>query len=208
MQADVERTLGDLRVLAALSPYDKLSTSGDALDIHPPGTLREVWRTLCGEGRARNMQRVRQTMRSAIEAANSSLDDANVLLGAPRPGEEMRIDAAVLKHVRLCEALRAASHGLRHLVRTYAHDAVIVSLVQQTVVEAQDYLSIVAPHTERLKSARASAPPSAPPAAPLSAWSPPLAPSRSASSLAAAPSASSDPPSSPSAGGEDSERLP
>lgn len=79
MQADAERHLSNLRVLAALSHNDKLNTQQDQFDIYSPTSMRGLMRFWYGETRAQNVQRVRQTVRAAISFASKALEDANAL---------------------------------------------------------------------------------------------------------------------------------
>ena len=155
MDLDAERTLNNLHVLAALSPYDKLITNNDAFDIHGPTRLREVYRTWQGERRHQNMTRVRQTVRSAITYVNKSLDDANALLSSSQSqlGETMtlRVDTIIVQHIRMCQGLQKSCAGLTSLLQTYRDDAMLMSQIQLTITEIGDFLRIISPHTERLR---------------------------------------------------------
>ena len=147
-------TLNNLHVLSALSPYDKLITSGDAFDIHGPTRWREVYRTWIGERRNQNMSRVRQTVRSAISYVNKSLDDANALLTSSSSTEEhmrLRVDTIVVQHVRMCEGLKQSCNGLRNLLQTYRDDAMLSSQLHLTITEIEDFLNLISKHTERIR---------------------------------------------------------
>ena len=79
MQADAERTLSNLHVLAALNHNDKLITNDESFDIYPPSTWRALYRTWMGERRNQNVQRVRHTVRAAIDFATKSLHESESL---------------------------------------------------------------------------------------------------------------------------------
>ena len=154
MEVDAERTLHNLHVLSAVSPYDKLITSGDAFDIHGPTRLREVYRTWSGERRSHNMTRVRQTVRAAVAYVNKSLDDANALLTSTSGTEEsmkLRVDTIVVQHVRMCEGLKHSCIGLKNLLQTYRDDAMLVSQLQLTVTEITDFLHLIYKHNEKIR---------------------------------------------------------
>ena len=154
MEVDAERTLHNLHVLSAVSPYDKLITSGDAFDIHGPTRLRELYRTWSGERRTQNMNRVRQTVRAAITYVNKSLDDANALLTSASRTEEsmkLRVDTIVVQHVRMCEGLKQSRSGLKNLLQTYRDDAMLMTQLHLTITEINDFLSLIYKHTEKIR---------------------------------------------------------
>lgn len=154
MEVDAERTLNNLHVIGALSPYDKLLTNTDTFDIHAPTYMREVYRTWHGEKRTQNMTRIRQTVRSAIAYINKSLEDANALLSSSSRSEEgmiLRVDTIVVQHVRMSQGLERSCEGLQNLLQTYRDDATLSSQLSLTMTEVRDFLSIIGPHTEKLR---------------------------------------------------------
>ena len=150
--SDAERTLHNLHVLAALSHNDKLMTNDDHFDIYVPTALRGVMRLWYGERRGQNLQRVRQTVRSAVQFASASLEEASTLLQtAPTASEQLRlrVDMIVLQHARMCEALTEARGGLDNLKLTYRDDATLASQVSAVVSEIDDFRRVMTPRTER-----------------------------------------------------------
>ena len=159
MDVDAERTLNNLHVLSAVSPFDKLITNGDSFDIHPPSRMREMYRTWIGERRTQNVARVRQTVRTAIAHIRKLLDDANALLTSGLREDEsmrLRVDTIVVQHVRMCEGLQQSCTGLRNLMQTYRDDAMLASHIHLTITEIHDFLTLIHHHTERLRSSASS----------------------------------------------------
>lgn len=172
MHSNAERTLGNLHVLAALAQNDKLLTNDDAFDIHAPTTLRAMWRMWSGESRQTNMQRVRTCIRSAMDFASTSLEEVNSL--APPPpsaplladdvtilpvlpgaqterGLQLRIETLVMHHYRVFDALRAAGQGLGNLLQTYRDDPALAAQVSLLVREIEDFVTVMAPHSQQLR---------------------------------------------------------
>ena len=151
--SDAERVLNNLHVLSALSHNDKLMSNQDAFDIYQPTSLRGLFRTWYGEGRAQNVQRVRQTVRSAIGFASRALDDAKALLAAASEDAamKMRVDTTALQHFRMLDALGRARTGLGNLRQTYRDDAALASQLTLLICEMEDYLRVIAPHSDDLR---------------------------------------------------------
>lgn len=154
MDTEAERALSNLHVLAALSHNDKLLTNDDHFDIYYPTTWRAIMRTLYGERRTHNVQRVRNTVRLGIDAARRSLDDAHAL-GNLREGCDpqllLRRDGIVLQHLRMVDALTMARGGLRNLMRTYQEDAAHTSQIRLVIEEIDAFCTIIAKHTSQLR---------------------------------------------------------
>lgn len=167
MNADAERTLMNLNVIAAVSQNDKLMTNEDQFDIYTPTTMRAVLRTWYGERRLQNIQRVRTTIRSAMSFASTYLDDANALMTDVTQGESVRIrtDTCVLHHVRMCEALRRSTRGLTNMLQTYRDDAAVASQLSSLAQEVTDFLSVIEPYSRSVRG-RSSPPPALPPFSP------------------------------------------
>ena len=154
MQTDAERTLGNLHVLGALSHNDKLMTNDDAFDIYAPTSFRAVFRMLYGERRAGNITRVKQAVRAGFAFANAAHDDATTLCartGGEDERMQLRVSRLVVQHLRMCEGLFRAKAGLDHLLLTYRDDSASSSSVQLLMAEIDDFFSVMAPHTTRLR---------------------------------------------------------
>ena len=172
MQTDAERTLNNLHILAALSHNDKLMTNLDSFDIYTPTTFRSMMRTWYGESRGQNVNRVRTTVRAAIAFASKALEDAHALdpatPGIPPPGSvstnasssssvgyealRLRVDTMALQHFRMTDALRRACYGLNNLLQTYREDAALASQIVLLMREVDDFLRVIAPHSESLRT--------------------------------------------------------
>lgn len=154
MDTEAERALSNLHVLAALSHNDKLLTNDDHFDIYYPTTWRAIMRTVYGERRAHNVQRVRNTVKLGIDAARRLLEDAHALRAmgdACDPKLRLRRDSVVLQHLRMVDALTMARGGLCNLMRTYQDDAAHTSQIRLVVEEIDAFCTIIATHTALLR---------------------------------------------------------
>ena len=167
MEAEAERTLNNLHVLAALSHNDKLMTNEDLFDIYPPTSARSVFRMWYGESRNQNVQRVRQTVRAGINFASKTLEDANALLARAEADEGMtiRIETVTIQHIRMVDALHRAHRGLSNLLQTYRDDPALTSQIGLLNVEIDDFVRVMRSHSEPLRR-RCPVQLSCPPAAP------------------------------------------
>lgn len=177
MQAEVERILGNLHVLGALSHNDKLMTNEDAFDIYIPTTMRGLMRMWYGERRGQNVARIRSTVRGAIEFSQRTLTDIRAY-SASSSGDDvdvntLRRETMELQFRRMIDGLRRAREGLTNLTQTYRDDAALSSQIRLINEEISDFLSVMSRHAS-CESPRWSPPP---PATPAEACSP-LTPSR------------------------------
>lgn len=153
MQAEAERTLNNLHVLAALSHNDKLMTNGDVFDIYSPTSLRALVRAWYGERRGANVQKIRQTVRAAINFASAYLEDVRTLTSAPDLDSNLRLrmDTVTLQYFRMIDALKLAHRGLTNLVQTYRDDAAFSSQLVLLNSEIDDFITIMTPHAAVLR---------------------------------------------------------
>lgn len=155
MHSDIERTLANLHILSALSHNDKLATIDDSFTIYTPTSLRGIMRMWYGERRGQNVQRVRNTIRSAISIAQKSLEDCHALESNSTVGSEsmcLRVETMALQHIRMLDGLRKAKGGLLNLLQTYRDDAAMSSQINLLTTEIEDFLSIIAPHSLALRN--------------------------------------------------------
>ena len=151
MQAEVERILGNLHVLGALSHNDKLLTNEDAFDIYIPTTMRGLMRMWYGERRGQNVARIRSTVRGAIEFSQRTLTDIRAY-GGSTPGEDvdvntLRRETMQLQFRRMVDGLRRARDGLANLTQTYRDDAALSSQIRLINEEISDFLSVMNRHS-------------------------------------------------------------
>lgn len=155
MDADAERTLNDLHVLAALSHNDKLMTNGDAFEIYVPTALRGLMRAWYGERRSLNIQRIRKTIKSAMYSIGTCLEEADALRGgADEDRRRLKIDRLAVQYRRMCDGMAAAASGLENLLLTYRDDATHSAQLQGAIHEVRDFLEVIAPHAQALHAAR------------------------------------------------------
>lgn len=169
MNADAERTLNNLNVLAAISHNDKLMTNDDTFDIYSPTTFRAIYRTWYGERRTQNIERVRQTVRAGITHASSLLEESTQLMDSQQElGLKLKVHTIAMHSVRLVDALENATKGLTNLTQTYRDDAALASQIRLITVEIKDFLVVVKPHISVLRekvavSISEASPPTSPP---------------------------------------------
>ena len=154
MQSDEEDVLRNLLVLGALAQNDKLVTSGGSFYIHRPSVYRSVARYWYGECRSENIERVRSIVRAAIGFVVRSLDEIRELSSLQNNRQNLKVRMLVNKHVRMLEALRVASNGIKNLNTTYQDDARHISQIYLTVSEIDDFLGGVALENQKFVKSR------------------------------------------------------
>lgn len=149
MDAHAEQTLQNLHVLSAVSQNDKLMTNEETFAIYVPTTVRGAIRMWYGEGRQHNVQRIRQTLRSAMSFVSKTLEDANGLLDQDDVSGTMRMRAhtVALQHKRMLDALWRSKTGLVNLRFTYREDAAFTSQIQLAEEEIDTHEITTRPHT-------------------------------------------------------------
>lgn len=159
----MERILGNLHVLGALSHNDKLMTNEDAFDIYIPTTWRGLMRSWYGERRAQNVARIRSTVRGAIEFSQRTLTDIRAY--NTRSFEEdvdvntLRRETMELQFRRMIDGLRRARDGLTNLIQTYRDDAALSSQIRLINEEIGDFLSVMSRHAAPTQSSPVVTPP-------------------------------------------------
>ena len=151
MQAEIERILGNLHVLGALSHNDKLMTNEDAFDIYIPTTMRGLMRMWYGERRGQNVARIRSTVRGAIEFSQRTLTDIRAYSASSASGDgvdvnTLRRETMELQFRRMIDGLRRAREGLANLTQTYRDDAALSSQIHLINEEISDFLSVMSRH--------------------------------------------------------------
>lgn len=151
MQTDEERAVANLHVIGALSHNDKLQTRDSSFAIYVPTSLRGLVRTLYGESRLQNVERIQQTVRTSMACAERLLDEAR-LVGHSPSSTTVRVQSAAVRHVRVCEALAASCTGIQNLAQTYRDDAALMSQLKRVVGEIDDFLHVIEPHTTEMRA--------------------------------------------------------
>lgn len=160
MQTEVERILGNLHVLGALSHNDKLMTNEDAFDIYIPTTWRGLMRSWYGERRGQNVARIRSTVRGAIEFSQRTLTDIRAYntqtITEDVDVNTLRRETMELQFRRMMDGLRRARDGLSNLIQTYRDDAALSSQIRLLNEEIGDFLSVMNRHASSVPSPQAS----------------------------------------------------
>tara|TARA_B110001452_G_scaffold4181_1_gene3827 strand:- start:9109 stop:9753 length:645 start_codon:yes stop_codon:yes gene_type:complete len=160
MQADVERILGNLHILGALSHNDKLMTNDDAFDIYIPTTIRGLMRMWYGERRGQNVTRIRSTVRGAIEFSQRTLTDLRAYNTQSTMEDvdvnTLRRETMELQFRRMIDGLRRAREGLSNLIQTYRDDAALSSQIRLINEEIADFLSVMNRHAPSIPSSASS----------------------------------------------------
>ena len=158
MDTNADRALSNLYVLAALSHNDKLTTNDDNFDIDYPTTWRAILRTVYGERRSQNVERVRSTVRQGIDAAQRSLSDANALAKAMNESQTidpqllLRRNGVILQHLRMVDALTKARGGLDNLMHTYQDDAAHKSQICLVMEDIETFCAVIAHQSSLLRT--------------------------------------------------------
>ena len=163
MQTEMDRTIGNLRVLAALSHNDKLMTRGEDFDIYVPTTWRSFVRSFYREGRASNIEKVRKTVREGFRFASSTLEAAMSLIESEKSNSPLSFESAsafkvnflinttAMDHIRMVDSLGACVPGLKNLASTYKDDPVLASQIGVVLEEVDNYISVTQSHTTSLR---------------------------------------------------------
>lgn len=121
-------------------------TNGDTFYVYVPTTLRALMRGWYGEGRAHNLQRIRDAVHGGIRNALALYEEAKLVNTASiHPSESQREVirfrgcALMRQHVRMCEALENARGGIAHLLQTYRDDASSASQVTLILKELDEF---------------------------------------------------------------------
>lgn len=156
----MERILGNLHVLGALSHNDKLMTNEDAFDIYIPTTWRGVVRSWYGERRGQNVARIRSTIRGAKEFSQRTLTDIRAYNTQPVIEDvdlnTLRRETMELQFRRMILGLCRARDGLTNLIQTYRDDAALSSQIRLINEEIGDFLSMMNRHASSVSSPRIS----------------------------------------------------
>ena len=132
MNAEAERALRNLTIVALLKQHDKLLTLADTFVVHPPSYARGVYRMWCGESRDNNIMRLTETVDAAFRFISSMRTTMQEDLGF---GE--------LATARMKDALEQAVGGLCNLVDTYADDSTMQVRLRLLVQHINDTLAVV-----------------------------------------------------------------
>ena len=164
MNIDVELTLRNLGVIAALSQNDKINTREDNFSIYTPTTFRGLARMVYyKEGREHNIQKISHCIRDAksfiVSGMNEIHEDASslnseFLLNAEKSTEstqdtmnysnllqKLNISTKNNTCTRMRESLKKSINGLHSLSTTYKEDASCTSRLENLIHEIQDFLS-------------------------------------------------------------------
>ena len=145
MQADMDKTLRNLGVIAALKQNDKLMTEGEFFTVYVPTAVRSLWRTYYRESRETNMARVAECVRRAKSFVTNTISEH----GSTETDFSQQNDTVQMKfhrhsQVQLCTrvltALSEATVGLDNLQQTYADDAALLVRLRQIKSEVTDFL--------------------------------------------------------------------
>ena len=150
MNTSDELTLENLHVLASISHNDKLLTNRDRFDIYSPTSVRGAYRMWLGESRHGNVQRVRATIRSAVQFCHHSLQAIEELLACN--DLEMRTRVEILNFTRMFYALQHSRSGIENLLQTYKEDPGLRSHIELTLGDIDAFLCLMQPHEKRFQA--------------------------------------------------------
>lgn len=154
MQADVDTTLRNLGVLAALRQNDKLLTEGEFFTVYTPTTLRALYRTIYRESREQNMLRVTSCLRNARTFVTSVVSEYAPTENIVTDSISVRLHrhAQIQLCARVLTSLSDSLQGLDNLCETYNDDAAMLVKIRQLKDEVVDFL-----HTSRKVAAQSVA---------------------------------------------------
>ena len=146
MQADIDKVLRNLGVVAALKQNDKLSTEGEFFTIYVPTAMRSVMRMLYRESREQNLVRCADCIRNAKTFVANTISEHGASSDTVPNNTSGTVQMRLHRHmqVQLCarvlNALSEATAGLDNLTQTYADDAAMLVQLRQLKSEVTDFL--------------------------------------------------------------------
>lgn len=144
MQADMDKVLRNLGVIAALKQNDKLSTEGDFFTIYVPTAMRSVMRMMYRESREQNLIRCAECIRGAQTFVTNTISEHGLASDTSNSSDTIQMRFHRQMQVQLCarvlHALSEATVGLDNLTQTYADDAAMLVKIRQVKTEVTDFL--------------------------------------------------------------------
>ena len=137
MNAEAERALRNLTIVALLKQHDKLLTLADTFVVHPPSYVRGVYRLWCGESRDNNIMRLTETVDAAFRFIWS--------VHTPMQGDVRHRELAAS---RMQQALGEAATGLSNLIDTYTEDSTMQVRLRLLVQHIEDTLAVIGTHPQ------------------------------------------------------------
>lgn len=140
MQTEVERTLRNLTVVASLVQNDKLITNDVIFAVHEPSTSRSLYRMVYRETREHNLIKLQTIVREAKTFVTATMTHSAATVVDPSFHGVLQSTTNQQMCLRMINALRQSTQGLRHLQQTYKDDASIKAKLQILVDEIDDFL--------------------------------------------------------------------
>lgn len=136
MQAEMERTFRNLKVISALKQNDKLTTECSIFELHPPTMTRSFVRFYMNESREHNLDKIQNVIRDAtafVEKYSSTNESSETFHGRLY----LLTQAGICK--RIMVALEESVQGLHNLAFTYRDDAGAKAKIEMIIDEIRDF---------------------------------------------------------------------
>ena len=137
MQAEYERVLKNLSILATASHNDKVNTNDDIFSIYVPTYARGALRLYYGEKRNNNITKIQDNIRMAISFITKNIADITSDL------TDFKNAMIIQQSKRMLQALESSKEGLKNLQQTYKDDSATNTHIQILLCEINDFFHIL-----------------------------------------------------------------
>lgn len=140
---DIERTMRNLSVIAAVNQNDKLMTEGEFFSIYVPTTFRSGMRYILNENRQSNITRVCETVRVAKSFITTVLSENYTPEHESTDSFATRMNKIEQMHtvMRVFEILSVVTQGLRNLSSTYRDDPALNARIDNLISDIKCYMA-------------------------------------------------------------------
>ena len=137
MQAEYERVLKNLSILATASHNDKVNTNDDIFSIYIPTYSRGAMRLYYGEKRNNNIQKIQDNVRMATSFVTKNMKEITSDL------KDFKNAVMIQQSRRMLQALESSKEGLKNLQQTYKDDSATNTHIQILLCEINDFFQIL-----------------------------------------------------------------
>tara|TARA_B100001057_G_C22633589_1_gene865354 strand:+ start:429 stop:917 length:489 start_codon:yes stop_codon:yes gene_type:complete len=137
MQAEYERVLKNLSILATASHNDKVNTNDDIFSIYVPTYSRGAMRLYYGEKRSNNITKIQDNIRMATSFVTKNMKEITSDL------TDFNNAMIIQQSRRMLQALESSKEGLKNLQQTYKDDSATNTHIQILLREISDFLHIL-----------------------------------------------------------------
>jgi hypothetical protein len=137
MEDTIQRLLSNLSIISKIDIGDKVSTTGDTIDIQKEGWRQGLCRSLYGDNRSRSMSIIAQTIDTAISIA-ALLMESQYMTDVDTPRYRHRYQSLYMLLIALNRSIR----GLNNMRITYHSDGILVSDIRDICGKIKQFIEV------------------------------------------------------------------